>query len=80
MADKHIVHCRNGGKVVIDGNRVEVHLPGPVIVHRKTWTKHFVPAEEVRRTLAFSDSNRPVEAMLEEAFQAVPQVVHYEDD
>ena len=76
--EKHTVHCRDGGKVVIDGDRVEVHLPGPIVVHRKHWVKYLLPREEAHRAINYAGSNR-AEAMLEEAFSAVPMVVHPDD-
>ncbi|MCR6502539.1 hypothetical protein MUO32_26280 [Shinella sp. CPCC 101442] len=79
MAEKHTVHCRAGGKVVIDGDRVEIHLPGPIVVRRQSWTIHLSPAEEARRSISHNTISQP-EKMLEEAFQAVPQVVHHEED
>ena len=79
MADKHTVHCRDGGKVVIDGDRVEIHLPGPIVVRRQSWTCHLSAAEEARRSMSYTAASQP-EKMLEEAFRAVPQVVHHEED
>ena len=76
MADKHTVHCRNGGKVVIDGDRVEVHLAGPLVLQRKHWTRYYVPAQEVERTLTYQSPLAGIRSMLEEAFRVVPQVVH----
>ena len=76
MADKHIVHCRNGGKVIINGDRVEVHLDGPLVYQRSQWISYFPPAEEVRRTMMRSGPENSIAKMLEEAFRAVPQVVH----
>lgn len=80
--EKHTVHCREGGKVVIDGNRVEVHLPGPIVVQRGQWVKYLTPREEARRSISYAtggNGNR-IEAMIEEAFTAVPMVVHAERD
>lgn len=76
MADKHIVHCRNGGKVIIDGDRVEVHLDGPLVYQRSQWITYFPPAEEARRTMMRGGPETSIAGMLTEAFRAVPQVVH----
>lgn len=81
MADKHTVHLREGGKVLIDGDRVEVHLSQPFVFHRKHWIRYFLPSEEARRTiLAGGRSTDAVAEALAEAFAAVPMVVHPEDD
>lgn len=80
MGEKHTVHCREGGKVVIDGDRVEVHLPGPIVVHRKQWVKWLSPREEASRALTYATGGNRAAAMLEEAFAAVPMTVHAEAD
>lgn len=79
MADKNIVHLRKGGKVVIDGDRVEVYLDGPVVFHRKHWVRHILPAEEASRCLRGATED-PVGSALVEAFAAVPMTVYREDD
>ncbi|MEQ9634772.1 MAG: hypothetical protein RLW68_01675 [Devosia marina] len=80
MGDKHIVHLREGGRVIIEGDRVEVHLTQPFTVHRKNWICHFSPAEEVRRTLLCAGAGDAIAEALVEAFTAVPMVAHPEDD
>lgn len=80
MADKHTVHCRNGGTVIIDGDRVEVQLSEPIVFQRKKWTRYFVPSEEARRTMMYGGPETRIASMLEEAFQAVPMVSYPEDD
>lgn len=77
--ERHTIHCRAGGKVVIDGDRVEVHLPGPVVVSRRKWVKYLTPHEEAQRAATYEDP-RIVEAMLKEAFTAVPMKVYPDDD
>lgn len=77
MTDRNIVHCQDGGKVIIEGDRVEVHLPGPLVFHRKHFSSMYAPREEVRRTVQTS-SYRTIEAMLEESFRAVPMTLHRE--
>ena len=75
MKEKHTVHCRNGGKVVIDGDRVEIHMAGPIVVRRKEWIVYLTPAEEARRALDYAKPS-VAQAMLEEAFTAVRMTVH----
>lgn len=75
---KHTVHCRNGGKVIIEGDRVEIHLPSPIVVTRSHWVKPLTPHEEARRSLDRSTSTAHL--MLEEAFTAVPMHVYWEND
>jgi hypothetical protein len=75
---KHIVHCREGGKVIIDGDAVEVHLDGPIKITRKHWVRYFSPADEVRRTVLCSGYTARIEDMLKEAFAAVPMTVYHE--
>lgn len=78
-SEKHTVHCRDGGKVVICGDEVEIHLAGPIKVRRQHWIRYFPPCEEVRRTMTGGTATRRVEHMLEEAFGAVPMVVYPDD-
>lgn len=78
MKERNIVHCKDGGKVIIEGDRVEVYLTGPVVVTRKQFSSMFHPREEVRRTLQFSSPAKVIEGMLEEAFRAVPMTIHRE--
>ncbi|WP_062114001.1 hypothetical protein [Aureimonas sp. AU40] len=78
MVEKHTVHLRNGGKVVMEGDRCEIHLAGPIVVHRRHWIRLLSPREEVDRTLSYGES-RGVEAALEEAFTAVPMTVYPDD-
>lgn len=78
MVEKHTVHCRNGGRVVIEGDRVEIHLDSPLVYQRSQWTTYFPPAEEVRRTMMRGGAEVSIASMMEEAFRAVPQVVHPE--
>lgn len=80
MTERNIVHCRDGGKVVIEGDRIEVHLTGPVVVKRKSFTSFVHPRDEVRRTLQLSSPVKVIEAMLEEAFRAVPMTVYKEKE
>src|SRR5688572_15952825 len=44
--EKHTVHLPDGGKVVIDGDEVTVHLAEPIKVRRSHWIRYFSPAEE----------------------------------
>ncbi len=55
---------------------MEVHLDGPLVYQRSQWISYFPPAEEVRRTMMRSGPETSIAKMLEEAFRAVPQVVH----
>ncbi|WP_421358197.1 hypothetical protein [Agrobacterium rosae] len=73
--EKHIVHCRAGGKVIIDGDRVEIYLNGPIVVHRKQWCKYLTPLEEAERSFRY-DAETTSKLMLEEAYEAVPMKVH----
>lgn len=76
--EKHTVHLREGGKVVIDGDRVEVHFPGPFVTTRKQYNRFLSPDEEANRTL-YGAGERMVAAMLAEAFRAVPIEVVRDD-
>ena len=76
--EKHIVHCRNGGKVIIEGDRVEIHPSEPIVVMRGHWVKYLSPSEEAHRALE-NIGRSAAREMLEEAFTAVPMHV-YEDD
>lgn len=76
--ERHIVHCKSGGKVVLDGDQVEIHLPGPIVIRRSKWIKYFTPKEEARRALDYAATTQ-ANLMLEEAFTAVPMVVHDDD-
>lgn len=80
MTERNIVHCRNGRKVVIDGDRIEIHLEGPLVYHRSQWIHYLLPTEEVRRTMMQSGPETSIAAMMEEAFRAVPMVVYSGDD
>lgn len=74
--EKHTIHCRDGGKVIIEGDRIEIHPPGPIVIHRSQWTRHLSPREEMQRALNRGGPYSRIEAMLEEAFKAVPMTVH----
>ena len=81
MTEKHTVHLRSGGKVTISGEgRVELHLSGPLIFQRKDWVQYLANSEEARRAISYSNVTQDITNMLAEAFQAVPMVVHPEDD
>lgn len=81
MAEKHTVHLREGGKVIIDETgRVELHLDGPLVFHRKCWVKYLQPSEEANRAVAYSNLTSPLTRQLAEAFTAVPIIVHREED
>jgi hypothetical protein len=79
VAGKHTIHCRDGGKVVLNGDEVEVYLPEPIRLRRKRWIHYISPRVEVSRSLPFSSYASRVERMLEEAFTAVPMKVYPED-
>lgn len=77
--DRHTIHLADSSKVVIEGDRVEVHLGAPIIVHRKRWIRHFMPDEEVRRTLLGTTYAKPITDALERAFTDVPMTAYPED-
>lgn len=76
MADKNIVHLKEGGKVIIDGDRVELHLTGPLTFHRSHWVHYLTPSEEARRAFTYGGPERALTAKLAEAFTAVPMIVY----
>jgi len=78
MVDKHIIHLPEGGRVIIEGDRVEIHLAGPIVVQRKRWIRYFIPEEEVRRTLLACDVMRDIEKALVSAFSTAPMTVYPE--
>lgn len=78
MTEVHTVHCKGGGKVRIQGDDIEVELPGPVRLRRQHWIRSLRPSEEARRTMDYAASS-VVEMMLAEAFQAVPMKIYKED-
>lgn len=74
--EKHTVHLREGGKVVIDGDRVELHLDGPLVFGRKRWTRYLTPQEEASRSFSYGGQESALKERLAEAFRAVPMIVH----
>lgn len=76
MADKHIVHLKDGDKVVIEGDRVELHLSGPLVFNRQHWTRYLAPREEASRAFNYGGPETAIRAKLEEAFTAVPMKVY----
>lgn len=80
MSDKHTVHLRDGGKVIIDGDRVELHLAAPLVFHRKHWIQYFPPSVEASRAVSYANVAHALADKVAEAFAAVPMVVYREDD
>lgn len=79
-SEKHTIHLPDGSRVEVTGDKYEIHLAKPIVVHRKQWIRWFSPADEVSRTILAIGVDKPIRSALEVAFKAVPQVVHSEDD
>lgn len=77
--ERHTIHMPDGTRVEVVGDRYEVHLAKPIIVHRRKWICGLTTNEEVRRTLDTTAVD-PIAKALETAFRAVLQVVHSDDD
>jgi len=79
MAERHTIHLPDGTRVEVVGDRYEVHLAAPIVVHRKHWIRSFTAAEEVRRTYVETACD-PVTKAIEAAFRTVPQIIYGDSD
>lgn len=76
---RHTIRLPDGSRVEVTGDKYEVHLAKPIVVHRKHWIRSFLAKEEVRRTYFPSESD-PIGSALEQAFRSVPQIIYGDDD
>lgn len=79
ISERHTIHMPDGTRIEVIGDRYEVRLAKPIVVHRRKWIRGFTANEEVRRTMDSTTAD-PVAKALEFAFRAVPQVIHTDDD
>ena len=71
---RHTVHMPDGTRIEVFGDRYEVHLAKPIVVHRKHWVISLTASEEVRRTMLLAPNE--IEKAIECAFKTIPQIIY----